>query len=95
MVNTDYALSNFLSPDTIPWPALLFAVAIPAGHALLNATLFQVGVMYLRDLAFLHPLPRNGLQHMQNIMSRMMAADRWSTVGAAQLQENRRSSQGG
>lgn len=41
MSATNYALSNILSRDSLPWPALLFTLATPAGRAVLNATLFE------------------------------------------------------
>lgn len=42
VMTTYYAFSNLLTRESLPWPALLFALAIPAGRFVLNKTLFQV-----------------------------------------------------
>lgn len=41
MASTSYALSDFLTARSIPWPALAFALAVPVARFTLDATLFQ------------------------------------------------------
>ncbi|DBB03589.1 hypothetical protein WJX82_004993 [Trebouxia sp. C0006] len=42
MASTSYALSEFITWQAIPWPALAFAVGVPIARLTLESTLFQV-----------------------------------------------------